>query len=434
MFRWFGRCFRTLRRRWRSVLVGTILLLVLLVAGGHAWASYQFTQAQTAMAEDRLDDARRDLWWCLRLWPRSTATRLLAARVERLAQNYPAASRYIHECQALDQSTAEATQLEMVCLRAEGGDLDELEPGMWEAAKKKGPDAPVLLEALARASFRAHRLTKTLLYLHFWLEQDPTSGRAYMLLGTVLEQRYALEAARGAYRKALEVQPARWRARLRLAMLHLQEKQTEEAAPLLEQLWQEHHEDPEVALALARWYILRSKDREAVELLQQVLAQGPTNADALLLRGQLACDARHPEEGETWFKKALDVHPKDPDVLWAYYRCLQQQGGRQKEATEVHARYQDMNKALGRLMELLRLDLEGQLNDAGLRTEVGDLFQKLGHERQAVEFYYRALELDPKCVAAHRALMELFTKDGNAERAARHRQALERLQPKPSSP
>ena len=221
MFGSVGAPLRFLRRRWRFALAAFLLVGGAVVTGGHAWAVHEWDKAHTALDEGRVDDALGHLRWCLRFWPRSAPTYLFAARLERLALNFPAAAAYLKRCQQLQGGPTEATQAEWLCLRAEGGELDDLEPGLWKAVRAGGPFTTLYLEALARASFRLHRLSKVRLYVNLWMEQDPSSVRALMFSAAVSELQFAPQQAALAYQKVLELQPQHWRARLQLANVYL---------------------------------------------------------------------------------------------------------------------------------------------------------------------------------------------------------------------
>jgi predicted Zn-dependent protease len=434
MFRWVCAPFEFLCRRWIASLVVLLIVAAGVVGGGHAWAAYQFAQAQAAVDEDRFADARTHLWWCLRLWPRSADTRLFAARLERLAMNFPAAAAYLEDCQALQKGPSDATQLEWLCLRAEGGDLEKLEPGLLKTIREGGQGTELFLEALARASLRANRPNKARLYLNEVVRREPGSARAWHLLGSVYDHLSAPEAAISAYRKVVELQPKRWRAELRLASLYLVTKQPAEARPYLQHLKEEHLADREVRMALVQLALMESKDREARDELDRLLAEGPKDADALLIKGQLECEDGNPAAGEVCLKQALDLRPTSVSILWQYYRCLQQQGGRVKEASAILERHQSITQATRRLDQLMHHDLGTSSADPRLLMEAGELFHKVGNDEQAVEFYYRALRSDPRCTEAHRALAEHFTTSGDEARAAQHRAELSKSNSQPPAP
>jgi tetratricopeptide (TPR) repeat protein len=428
MFGSVGASFRFLRRRWRFTLAAFLLVGGAVVAGGHVWGVREWEKAHRALEQGRVDDALGHLRWCLRLWPRSTPTYLFAARLERLAQNFPAAAAYLKRCQQLQGGPAEATQAEWLCLRAEGGELDDLEPGMWKAVLARDPFTTLYLEALTRASFRLHRLSRVRRYVNLWVDQDPSSVRALMFLAAVNEVQLAPQHAAIAYQKVLQLEPQHWQARLQLVGVYLHLKQPEEAAAHLQQLQREQGGRREVAVALAHLYVLQGKDEEAVELLDRLLQQDPSDADVLVLRGQLECEAGRPAAGAPLLEQAVQLSPKSPAALFQYYRCLQQQGGRVEEARAVHKRYRALTQAIERLTLLLHDELDMRLTDPDLLTEAGLLFAEIGHEQEGVEFFYRALQNDPGCIKAHRALIDHFTRAGDKERAAQHREELSRLE------
>jgi Tfp pilus assembly protein PilF len=398
------------------------------VAGGHLWGMAELARAEAALDEARFDDARGHLRWCLRLWPLSTSTHLFAAHLERLGQNFPQAAAYLERCQELQGGATEATQAEWLCLRTEGGELDKNEAGLLQAVQAGGPFTALYLEALARANYRLHRLSKVRICINLWLKEDPQSVRAWMFSAAIHELQLSPEGAAAAYLKVLEMRPRHWRARLRLANVYLYQKQPEEAAVHLQHVQREHAADRDVAVALAHLYVLQNKDREAAEQLDCLLQQDPSDADVLLLRGQLECEAGHPDRGAPLLDQAVQLRPKNAAALWQYYRCLQQQGGRVAEAKAIHQRYKTAADAIQRLTDILHNDMEMRLEDPELLTEAGRLFGEIGQEQAGVEFFYRALHSDPGFIKAHRALVDHFAKTGDTARAAQHRDALTRLE------
>jgi tetratricopeptide (TPR) repeat protein len=266
------------------------------------------------------------------------------------------------------------------------------------------------------------------------MDQDPSSVRALMFSAAVHELQLTPKQAAINYQKVLQLQPQHWRARLQLATAYLYLKQPQEAAPHLQQLQREQGGRREVAAARAHLYVLQGKDEEAIELLDRLLQQDPSDADVLVLRGQLECEAGRPAAGARLLEQAVKLRPKSPAALWQYYRCLQQQGGRLEEARAIHKRYQALTQAMGRLTQLLNDELEMRLTDPDLLTEAGLLFAEIGHEQEGVEFFYRALHNYPGCIKAHRALMEHYTRAGDKDRAAQHRDELTRLERQATRP
>src|SRR5262245_10438570 len=82
------------KRLWvRLVLAGVLLAGAFLAREG--WAVWQERCARLALAEDRLDDARRHVEKALWLRQRRASSNLLAARIARLQGAYSKAEQHL---------------------------------------------------------------------------------------------------------------------------------------------------------------------------------------------------------------------------------------------------------------------------------------------------------------------------------------------------
>src|SRR5262245_52635458 len=110
--------FRRVRQRPKTSAALLLLCCAATAGGGaHFWASYHFHAAEQALQEERYRDARDHVRSCLRVWWRSAATHLLAARVERLNGDYARAETHLAECRRLEHGPSDASQLEWYLLR-----------------------------------------------------------------------------------------------------------------------------------------------------------------------------------------------------------------------------------------------------------------------------------------------------------------------------
>src|SRR5947207_15874636 len=66
-------------------------------------------------------------------------------------------------------------------------------------------------------------------------------------------------------------------------------------------------------------------------------------------------------------------------------------------------------------------------DDPTLRHELASILLRLGKVEDALHWFGTALAKDPKYSPTHQALLDYHEKNGNADRAAYHRQALREL-------
>ncbi len=73
----------------------------------------------------------------------------------------------------------------------------------------------------------------------------------------------------------------------------------------------------------------------------------------------------------------------------------------------------------------MRTELNAKPNDADLAEEAGELFLQLGEDQRGLFWLNRALSIDPRHAASHRALVAYYERTNNAAKAEEHRRQLE---------
>jgi tetratricopeptide (TPR) repeat protein len=402
---------------------------VLLVGGLLAcqgWGHWQESAARRALEEEHLDEAQRHVEQALRVRGRWTSTRLLAARIARLRGAYAEAEQHLTRCEQLD-GMSEPVQLEWLLLRCQRGEVDELAPGLLASVDRHHPKSAAILEALAGIYMRQTRYLEAVRCLDRWVELAPNSVRALDWRGWVSNQLDHRGQAISDYERVLELQPGQSAVRLRLAELLVDSSRHAEALPHLERLRTQQPDNPDVLVALARCRVVQSRTDEARELLDSVLASHPDHYDALLQRGKLEQGNENYAEAERWLRKALQRKPRDAEARYALYLCLQAQPNRQEEAREELARWEHDRKVQGRLVRLLRTELDQKRKDPDLAAEAGQLLLEVGEDEKGLFWLHRALALDPRHAASHRALIAYYERTNNPAKAAEHRRQLAAL-------
>jgi tetratricopeptide (TPR) repeat protein len=413
-------------RRWFWVILTGGLLL----AGGllalEGWAAWEERSARRAMAEEHFDEAQRHVnraLWVRQGW---VSTGVLAARIARFRGAYSEAEQYLNRCDQGNEMS-EPVQLEWLLLRCQRGEADELAPGLLALVDHDHAQSAAILEAVAGVYMRQTRYLEALRCLDSWVERDPDSVRALDWRGWVSNQLDHRGQAISDYERALELQPGRSVVRLRLAQVLVASSRHAEAVPHLERLYEEQPNNPEVLVALARCRVVQSRMDEARALLDAVLATHPDHFDALFQRGKLELEGSNFAEAERWLRKALARSPRDPEARYTLYRSLQGQPNREREAQEELARWEQDRRIGDRLTRLLRTELDARPQDPDLAAEAGELLLQTGEDQRGLFWLHRALALDPRHAASHRALLAYYERTQNPAKAEEHRRKLDAL-------
>jgi predicted Zn-dependent protease len=414
--------FGWVRRRPRLGLLAVLLCCSAAgLAGLRLWAGGEYRAAEQAFRAEHKEEARRHIRRCLWAWPRRPAAHLLAARIARSAEDYARAEAHLRECQRLQGGASDATQLEWLLLRAQGGEADEVAPGLWYAVEQGHPERTMILAVLARAYMRTASFDAALRCLDRWLLEEPESARALDWRGWVMEKKQNEDEARRSYEQALDLEPGRHAVRRRLAQMLLGQNQAPDARAHLETLRAKGAEEPDDQLDWARLHLLEGDLDQARDELEEFLARHPDNPDALLSRGKLALTRSRPAEAEVYLRRAEKRAPADPGMLVLLERCLRQQPGRQREADRYLKRYQRAQADHKRLTRLLNQKGDQLLRDPRAAAEAGRLLLELGLTQPARYWLEAALKRDDKLPEVHQGLADYYRRLGNDLEAEHHR-------------
>ena len=290
-------------RPWRSVAMIVLLLLTIAglgTAGLYLWATYHFRAAKDAARHHKIEDARKHLKHCLKIWPSSSDANFLAAQCARRAGAFDEASTYLTKCQNIDGGITERVQRERILLRAAAGDLGSVEMQLWNylSAENKSPpsdeEAALIYECLgvsymmneSRPGTALHCLKKT-------LELDPSNLLALHGRAWVFERMSNFPEAEADLRRVLDLNPTDMRAKVRLAGVLFSTSRAPDALKLYEEALQTstYKNDPVVIVGIARCKQELGQAEEAARILDDFLekvaaeqarkARTPENAGAL---------------------------------------------------------------------------------------------------------------------------------------------------------
>ncbi len=348
--------------RTRVVLVVALPLTVLLAyaLGTFLWRRHHYRAAEEALDRRDFAGAAAHLEQCLAVSPHDLPARQLAARAARRRHDYDEARHHL-SLFTRENGPAEAVELELRLMQAQQG--DRTEAAHWLSFCEDHPEdpgTPLRLEAAIEGSLvgLSQAFAASLTYgggrweeyatrvrrgADLWLRLR--TGRADQVEGLVWRAQVEvftndLPEAKADVRKALELDPEHFGARLQMAFL-LEQEAPAEAAVHLEKLRQRQPDNQRVCFELAEVQRGLGHLDEARDLLDELLAANPDHLGALLARGRVALEAEPPqlEQAERWFRRARARAPDDPDVNLALADCLRMTPGRAAEAADYRERF-----------------------------------------------------------------------------------------------
>jgi tetratricopeptide (TPR) repeat protein len=402
-----------------------LLLAGLAVAGGWLWHArlvrQQWRQAEAALGRHDLAAAAAHLTRYLEHRPNDTAAWFLTARIARRLGRYPEAEQSLKRCQQLGGVT-EATRLEWDLLRVQQGDLADVHTRLRMTITPDHPDAPLVLEALARGYLRCDRLREVVEACDLWVSRQPDHPWPWLWRGGVFERLGNYHQALADYRRALENAPDDRDVRQALGALFVRARQPGAAVEHFQYLLDRSPDDHEALLGLAACRIEQGESEEAVPLLERVLANEPTPARGLFLRGKAALELRDAAGAQHWLAQAVRQAPDDPEALHQLILTLRTQG-EDAEADQLAPRLEALRQDLARLNELTRT-IARNPDDARPRYEAGVVALRLGRTDEGVRWLESALRARGDHRPAHAALAEHFRRLGDS-RAEFHRRLSE---------
>ncbi len=115
------------------------------------------------------------------------------------------------------------------------------------------------------------------------------------------------------------------------------------------------------------------KDREAIQIYEKILEFGDESLHILTILGKLCWRVSDFDKGEIYFRRALEIDPKNPYALYGLGNCHR-----------WHMRYQEAIEVWQKILE----DSDGT---QALHTRMGDAYYHLGQTEEAARSYHRSI-------------------------------------------
>ncbi len=283
---------------------------------------------------------------------------------------------------------------------ARAGDLKKAEQEM-RAAIKVAPANPLYQSGLAGILLRQGRREESRDYFQKASQLDPGNAIFRVQLATRQWELGDLSNAKQNLEAALRSEPGQQSARLLLGMVETGLGSCTAAVKHFEAVLDLVKSQPETALDLASCYYETEQAQQALSLLEQLVSSGKATAPvyALLANGQAA--QGRIDEAIRSFERAIEKQP------------------------EHEPYYLELGALLGRAQRfragnVIATRAAGRFPNSALSQQMAGFFAwQLERNVEAVEFYERALELDPGSADANVGLGIAQTKAGMTGEATR---------------
>ncbi|MBX3302527.1 MAG: tetratricopeptide repeat protein [Nitrospira sp.] len=178
----------------------------------------------------------------------------------------------------------------------------------------------------AQEYFQQGNYPKARVELRNVLQIDPKDVEAYFLYAQVEEKERNWRNAVGAYQQVIELSPDHDRAMVKLAKYYLEMRALEQAGQIADRLLTgrpDHVQGRAIKIAVTA---LSGDLNRAVGQAEELVAEAPTETDAVLLVASLYTSTQRSAEAIPHLRQALEVNPTDLELLGALATTSIRQG------------------------------------------------------------------------------------------------------------
>jgi tetratricopeptide (TPR) repeat protein len=408
------------RQYRRATTLVAVALLVLSAAGATVvWlrarqaefskdeAVQHWQQARDALAAQDYVQARTHLEQCLQLCPLDAEAHFVLARVCRRTDDPAGCQAHLARA-ALLQWPREEIQFESALLKAQSGDLGNVEAELLRALDARSADEVLIVEALVRGYLEAFRFRDVVFWTGRWTERYPDDARPWVYRGRAAYLGRSLSRAVADYEHALQFNPNQAEAHLQLAAVWMVQRQFDKAIPHFEACLRARPDDAAALVGLANCSFSLGQTERARAALEPLFARHQADAGAYLVRAKLELAAGAAQEALNDLRQAEALAPHEIDVTYTLITVLTKLG-KQAEAQKYEAKLKEVSRQIDKL-ESLRKQINKEPENASLRREAGKTALDLGQKREAVGWFLSSLQLDPKHAATQKILADLSAK------------------------
>ena len=427
----FGVSGRSKKRHGLAVLVVVLSSVCLVVAAAALWRPLwrhvEILRAHKAIQSRDFAGAASALESLHeRLPPTAETLYLQGCALRRLGKLLPADVCFT---MALDLGwDREAVRLQRLFSAAQRGDIRVVEPQLLRLMESPLDDevAEQCYEAMAEGYVSCMRPGQAAECISYWKDWQPTNPQPWYWEGVVHEGGEAWQDALASYTRACNADSTHLPSLLGRARMELETAQVDLAEPHFRECRQQSPDNPEAFLGLAACYVNRGSRQAAMGLLREALSLElkPHQAAAALSElGQLQLEDGDVAVAAWSLAKAVDFDPISPRSRLVLATALEQlcESGLAKEQRQAGHLLSEQQVSMTNIARRVRVNPD----NADVRAEAGDMFFKLGMDRDAARWFTTALQIDPNHQASRRALAEIAVRQDNRAEETHHRSFLD---------
>ena len=155
-------------------------------------------------------------------------------------------------------------------------------------------------------------------------------------------------------------------------------------------------------------------------MLEDFLQEHPDSVEALRELTQVALEENKFAEAEECLRKVLKHYPNDYRSLHTLHGCVLRLG-RKAEARKLAEQLERVRRFERQLDDLLRVKLRARPKDPEVRYQIGFIYEQLGLQTQASQWFLRALTVSPFHTEALKGMVRYHEERGEKEKANQYR-------------
>jgi tetratricopeptide (TPR) repeat protein len=413
----------------RKSIIGLTAAALLLLAGWtvrHIFrsrgddAQAHWQKAQQLIAERQFVEAGVHLLHCLQSWPYNAEAHFVTARTARRAGELNEWKVHLDRAEILGWPRKQI-DLERRLVRAQVGDVWDVETALIDRLNTQPPEEVIILEALVAGYLATDRLIDVIAFTTPWAERYPEDWVPLLFHGYAVQRLYGKsgDAAKD-FERVLELKPNNPEAHRALALVLTNQGDFTQAIPHFQFCLSSQLNDPAEALfGLATCQFSLGHIDQARQSLEQLFAKNEDHPTGCFLQAKVELADGHLEEALKWLQKSAALSGDEVDVTNAIVHVCRQLG-RHDDAARYQRRLEQIHRRNDKLDRLLN-ELKDHPDDLEIRYQLGITFLELGRDQDASHWFQAILYKDPRHLPTLTTLIDYYEKKGKPEMAASYR-------------